>query len=101
MTSLERYSKLKSLAARVFFKSPEKGGHPRAFSGIRPSFEIKDQLIACKILKGEIGSPLELGVWHKVVVELPYGEIFENQLKSGFRFRLMVASWEIGHGEIE
>jgi len=86
--------------ARVYFKTREEGGHSRAFSGIQPSMEIDGELVACKILKGDVGSDIELGRSHDVTIELGYGEMFADRLKQGLEFRLMIASWEIGHGEI-
>ena len=89
-----------AVKARIYFVPKEEGGHKHAFSGIQPSMEIGDELVACKILKGEVGTSIALGVWHDVSITLGYGEIFEHQLKPGFKFRLMVGGWEIGNGEL-
>jgi hypothetical protein len=86
--------------AVVYFRTVKEGGHPRAWSGIQPSLEVGGKLIACKVVKGDEGTALELGILHEVAIELGYGEMYEDHLRTGLEFRLMVASWEIGHGRI-
>ena len=87
------------IKAMVWFTSQKKGGH-RAFSGIQPSLEIDGQLIACRILNGSLGEPIDPECWHEVDVDLPYGELLADSFRVGREFKLKIASWEIGHGKI-
>jgi len=90
-----------SIEARIYLRTESEGGMTRrGFSGMQPSMDINGELVACKIIDGPEGSPLELGQEHDVRIDLGYGEDYAAVLRSGFKFKLNVADRVIGRGEI-
>lgn len=72
----------------------------RAFSGMQPSMDIDGGLVACKVVRGELSAPIPRAEAVEVLLGLPYGEEFEEKLRSGYRFNLNVASRVLGSGVI-
>lgn len=68
---------------------------------MQPSMDINGDLVACKIIYGEEGTPMLLGYDYDVTVELPYGEIYADKVKRGFCFNLNVASRVVDYGVVE
>lgn len=90
-----------SIEAQIYLRTHEEGGLERSgFSGMQPSMAIGGELVACKILDGPEGSEIRKGEWHDVRIDLPYGEIFAETLRSGFRFMLNVGKKVIGEGVV-
>jgi translation elongation factor EF-Tu-like GTPase len=90
-----------SVEARIYLKTEDEGGLTRpGFSGMQPSMDINGELIACKIIDGAEGERLDLGQEHDVRIDLGYGEVFSDVLRSGFKFNLNVGGRVIGNGRI-
>jgi len=88
--------------AKIHLRTESEGGLTKAgFSGMQPSIDIDGDLVACKIICGEEGTPMPLGNNYEVSIELGYGKIYEEKLKSGFHFNLNIASRVIGEGVIK
>ncbi len=88
--------------AKIYFKSEKEGGLKNpAFSGIQPSMDIDGELVMCKIIFGEEGTPMPLNNDYDVIIELAYGEMFQEKLKPGFRFNINLASRILGNGVIK
>ena len=89
------------VGAKIYLRTESEGGLTRpGFSGMQPSMDINGKLVACKIIYGKEGTPMPLGHDYEVSIELGYGEMFRDQLTSGFRFNLNIASHVIGNGVI-
>lgn len=88
-----------SIEARIWLKSEDDGGL-RGFSHMQPSMNINGELVACKIIDGPKGTPIDPGRWHDVRIDLPYGEMFSDVLRSGFHFGLNFGGRVLGEGVI-
>jgi len=90
------------IKANIHLYLEKEGGSTRTgFSGMQPSIDIGGDLIACKIIYGNHGAEMPLGQDYDVAVELPYGEVYADRLKSGFHFNLNIAGRVIGYGTVE
>jgi len=88
-----------SIEARIFLLSEDEGGL-RAFSGMQPSMNVNGELIMCRIIDGPEGESIALGQEHDVRIDLPYGERFQDVIRSGFEFGLSYGGRVLGHGEV-
>ena len=87
--------------AKIYLQPESEGGLTReGYSGMQPSMDIDGELIACKVICGDEGTSMPLDREYEVMIELGYGEIFEDKLKSGFHFNLNIASRVIGDGVV-
>ena len=74
--------------AKIHLRSETEGGLTlTGFSGMQPSMDIDGELAACKIIYGNEGTVMLLDQDYDVLIELAYGEIFGDKLKSGFHFK--------------
>ena len=90
-----------SIEAQIVLLPAEEGGLEQpVFSGVQPSMAIRGDLVACKILDGPEGTEIGKGVEHDVRIDLAYGEVYSDTLRSGFRFDLNVGRRVIGRGVI-
>ena len=87
--------------AKVYFKKQEEGGlHRNGVSGMEPSFSVSGQLIMCKLISKEGVSDFVLGQEYLLSIELPYGEIFEQEVQPGYCFHLNIGGKEFATGVV-
>ncbi|WP_160680162.1 hypothetical protein [Clostridium sp. C8-1-8] len=70
------------------------------WSGMMPSFNMDGDLIMSRIIAYE---PLTIEQWHEVLIQLPYGNEFEEikqRLKNNYEFKLNVGGKVLGKGII-
>ena len=90
------------IKAKIYLQPEGEAGLTReGYSGMQPSMDVDGELIACKIFYGDEGTVMPLDREYDVLIELGYGEIFEDKLKPGFHFNLNIASRIIGNGVIQ
>ena len=89
------------VTAEIHLDPQAEGGLAKdGFSGMQPSINIDGELVACKIIFGEIGTLMPLGRDYCVMLEIPYGEFHVEKLKPGFQFDINIASRKIGSGSV-
>lgn len=86
--------------AAIIWKGIEKGGlTQQPFSGIQPSFSVGGDLIMCSVFRKND----EVMFWeqeYEVTIKLPYGEIYQSQIKPGVKFNLNLGGRVIGSGTV-
>lgn len=88
------------LKAIVVWGSEASGCLEHPFSGIRPSFLIRGDLIASIIISENGMNWMPRNEECSVIVELPYGEHYLEFLITGLEFKLHVGAREIAFGRI-
>lgn len=87
--------------AKVYFKRQKEGGlHKNGSSGMQPSFSVTNDLIMCKIIGKDAVTEFVLGEEYDVSIELPYGEMFANEIRPGYRFHLNIGGKEFATGVV-
>ncbi|AGF55482.1 hypothetical protein B0P06_000420 [Clostridium saccharoperbutylacetonicum] len=88
--------------AEVYFFKENSGAMPGdGWPGMMPSFNMDGELIASKIL---CDGPLAKEQWHEVIMQLPYGDRFEDIkgiLKNNYEFKLNFGGKVFGKGIIK
>jgi len=72
------------------------------WSGMMPSFNMDGVLIASRVLSDK--PVLPKGEWHEVIIQLPYGDKFEEikgTLKNNYEFKLNFGGKVLGKGIIK
>ncbi len=57
------------------------------YNGMMPSFNLNGELIACRIITPDGANKFARGVWHRLIVELVYGEM-ADQIRPDLSFKL-------------
>lgn len=87
------------IKAKVYFYGIEKKGLDKdGYSGMMASFSVNSELIMCKILYKDINTVIKRGIEYTVDIELPYGEMFIDIIKTNYRFNIAYASMVVGEG---
>ncbi|GMX63304.1 hypothetical protein Elgi_30090 [Paenibacillus elgii] len=77
------------------------GGMKRdGYSGMMPSFRVKDELIMCEILATDDRQVFHRGKTYLVTIRLPYGEIFSDIILPNYAFELNYGSRTAGKGRV-
>ena len=90
-----------TIRAVVYFLSEEEGGLSKnGVSGMQPSFSVKNDLIMCTVI-GESGTTEFVpGSEYNVTIEVPYGELFSDEIRDGYRFTLNIGGHKFAHGTV-
>lgn len=90
-----------TIKAKIYFKKQEEGGlHKNGVPGMQPSFSVTDDLIMCKVIgKGNVAD-FVLGKEYEVSIELPYGEMFEEEIQKGYLFHLNIGGKDFANGVV-
>ena len=86
--------------AEILFYSSEEGGQHAVCSGISLSLDVDGSLIACSVYVGEEGTVVKQGVRLEGTLRIWYGEFYEDSLRFGEVYRLMVGSRQIGEARL-
>ena len=90
------------LQAIIKWKQENEGGLvQKPFSGIQPSFSIKDDLIMSQVLCLDGNDFWEKDREHEVQINLPYGEKYVESIKEGLAFNLNVGGQVIATGIVQ
>jgi len=91
---------MKQIKAKLYIYGKNKGGerHPWC-SGIRPSFNINENLIMCKV-DSKDKQNMSLNAYHNVIIEIPHGHLVEDYLKINAKFKLNCGARIIAEGII-
>ncbi len=90
-----------TLEAQIYLKLAEEGGMTKeVFSGMMPSLNVENNLIMCKVISHANETIMRRGQYHKVVIELPYGEDFKDFILEGYQFTLNTGGKIIAHGKV-
>ncbi|MEJ2045561.1 MAG: hypothetical protein P8X74_17610 [Reinekea sp.] len=90
-----------TIEAKIYFKMQEEGGlYKNGISGMQSSFSVTDDLIMCTVIgKGDV-TDFVLGKEYEVLIELPYGEMFESEIQKGYQFHLNIGGKEFANGVV-
>lgn len=89
------------IEAKVYFKKQEEGGlHKNGVSGMQPSFSVTNDLIMCKLIGRDGVVEFSLGEEYELIIELPYGEMFESEIQPGYHFNLNIGGKEFATGVV-
>lgn len=89
------------LEAKIKFLTKKEGGLSRdTVSGIKPSFSVSNDLITSTVYSISDSTFFELGESYDVLIELPYGEHFLDEIIPNYQFTLNVASKVIATGKV-
>lgn len=92
---------MKSVKANIYLLTENEGGMTRdGFSGMQPSFNINGELIMSKIFALSNDKSLPRGVNQDVKIDIPYGDIYSDELEVGRTFLLQTGAKVIGRGTI-
>ncbi|MCO7226070.1 hypothetical protein [Pleionea sp. CnH1-48] len=87
--------------AKIYFKTKEEGGlHKDGVSGMQPSFFMPNDLIICKLISNTGDHQFKLGNEYELVVELPYGEEFKDEVVASYKFHLNIGGLEFASGVV-
>jgi hypothetical protein len=88
--------------AEIYLFKENGGAMPGdGWSGMMPSFNMDGELIASRVL---CEKPLTKEQWHEVIIQLPYGDRFEDikeNLKNEYEFKLNIGGKVLGKGIIK
>ncbi|MMZ63790.1 hypothetical protein D1872_260680 [compost metagenome] len=88
------------LEAEIYLLREDEGGMTKeGFSGMMPSFKVKNDFIMCKVIL-ENGSNINRGEYHKVIIQLPYGEIYRDYVSVGYIFTLNTGERIVASGKV-
>ena len=89
------------IKAKVYFKTKDEDGfYKDPISGIQPSLSVEGDLIMCVVTGSKADEILVRGRDHLVSIELPYGEMFADEIVEGYIFHLNVGGKVIANGEV-
>lgn len=89
------------LKATVIWKDAADGGLSHIpESGLQPSFSVAGDLIISKVVH-PTKSQMNPGIPHEVIIELPYGEVYEKEIAEGMNFSLNVGARVIATGIVQ
>lgn len=83
-----------------FFSEAEDGLNKNGVSDMQPSFSVADDLIMCKVIAEEGVDEFVLGKNYSVTIELPYGDMFSNDIQTGYKFSLHFGGKEFARGVV-
>jgi len=87
--------------ATIIWKGIEEGGlTQQPFSGIQPSFAVGGDLIMCSVFRKDGEEEMFWEKGYAVTIKLPYGEVYQSQIKPGMKFNLNVGARIVGTGII-
>ena len=89
------------LSANIVFLYEEEGGMDKdGFSGIRPNFEVAGDLITSEIWSTTEDEIFVRGTHYRVIVHLPYGEVYRESIDPEMKFTLRQGARILGYGEV-
>jgi len=89
------------LEADIYLKSEEEGGMCKeGFAGMMPSFNVENNLIMCRVILHTNETIIRRGQCHKVIIELPYEEDYQDFIFEGYSFTLNTGKKIIAHGKV-
>ena len=90
------------IKARISFKPEEdpESLHKSGVSGMQPSFSVSDDRIMCRVTSLDDESEFVLGEEYQVSIELPYGEMYAEEITEGYRFMLSIGGREFASGVV-
>ena len=98
MIQYEILKKMLNIQATVVWKKSVEGGlSVPIVSGIQPSFSVAGDLIISRIVS-TTEKEMRPEIPYDVIVELPYGEIYDANIKEGMEFTLNVGSRVVATG---
>lgn len=92
---------MRTLEARIAWKSEEEGCIEQPFSGIQPSILVAGDLIIARVEIRGGAAKMERGKVCDVLIKLPYGEHYSAHLHPGMAVRLQVGERIIAEGIVE
>ncbi|MEJ8307394.1 hypothetical protein [Saccharibacillus sacchari] len=89
------------IEAEIYLNREDEGGMTKeGFSGMMPSFNVENNLIMCRVTLKTKKDVIERGEYHKVSIELPYGEEYRNYISAGYCFTLNTGKKIIAKGTV-
>lgn len=77
------------LEAEIYLIREDEGGMTKeGFSGMMPSFSVANDLIMCKVILDNNQITIKRGEYHRVTIQLPYGEDYQDYISVGYSFTL-------------
>ena len=87
------------IEASVIFVTEGDGGFVgHIISGMQPSFSVTNDLIMCKFHKEMYGQPFLRAEPYSLLIDLSYGEIFQDEIVENYEFTLNVGARVIANG---